>query len=214
MSSTSNVNGPYVYPKSKHRRQLNPPQYSAYRKYKPYLRQEFQGQCIYCRTPDSLLGEPQFGVDHYRPKSIFASLSSDYRNLYYCCNACNRYKGNSWHPDNGEFFIPNPVDHVMFSHLRYKQAIVDYVSRAGEFTVELLQLNSKTMVEYREDVLHSIDVNEKTLLELQRAEVAILAKFEAGNITAAQRDAALLKVEDYRFKTVRVLERFQGVYKE
>lgn len=111
---------PFRYPQSRYRRKLNPPPYANYTRYKPFLKQEFTSQCVYCRLPDGLKGEDGFSVDHYRPQSKFPELVTTYGNLFYACRCCNRRKGAFWPADaqwRAKQFIPNPCDHVMFEHL-------------------------------------------------------------------------------------------------
>ncbi len=158
---------PFLYPKAQHRRKLKPSSYSSYVRYKPALKQEFSSQCVYCRLPDGLKGEDNFGVDHYRPKSKFPELETVYTNLFYACNCCNRRKGTFWPTDEqrrAREFIPNPCDHLMFDHLRYRSAYVDPRSAAGRLTERTLMLNDEESVSYREFVLRTI----ATLEEKQR----------------------------------------------
>src|SRR6185295_16923858 len=150
---------PFRYPKVKHRRAPDPGPFSDYRAYKPHLRKEFKGQCVYCRMPDSLKGQEAFGVDHYQPKSRFSADAAAYSNLFYVCNVCNTWKGPFW-PDQTQrafgLFIPNPCSHEMFSHLRYQDSVVSPHSAAGEFTVALLDLNEKRVRQIRQFVLENI----------------------------------------------------------
>lgn len=147
--------------------------------------------------PDSLRGEKTFGADHYRPQQKFPHLSNIYENLYYCCNACNSRKGAYWPtPDRTSIeFIPNPCDHEMFRHLRYKQALVESRSRAGEFTAELLGLNDVAEVKFRENILHLIDVAETSLLQLFKAKDSIRIKRDAGTRSIDTADQDLAKIE-------------------
>ncbi|MFO8074264.1 MAG: HNH endonuclease [Polyangia bacterium] len=147
---------PFRYPKAKHTRREQPPQYQQYRTYKPFLRREFERKCIYCRLPDTLKGKDSFGVEHYRPKQHFPELEFDYDNLFYACNCCNSRKGAFWPTQDqlarGEF-IPNPCDHVIFKHLRYSGAQVEPRTAAGELCWEVLDLNDEDSVAYREFVI-------------------------------------------------------------
>src|SRR5262249_19354003 len=158
-ASARPVLNPFLYPKSKHRRTQQPQSYSYYPSYKPFLRAEFGRQCVYCRLPDGLKGQDSFGVDHYRPKSLFPDLQATYSNLFYACNCCNRRKGRFWPtPDEtgaGEF-IPNPCDHVMFDHLRFQSSRIITRSLAGKRAEKTLMLNDDESVRYRELILDMI----------------------------------------------------------
>ena len=165
---------PFTYQKSKHRRTLSPPAYTSYRRYKPYLRDEFRRQCVYCRLPDGVKGPDSFGVDHYRPQKLFPSLETIYSNLFYSCNCCNSRKRNFW-PTAAQLqdkrFIPNPCDHIMFEHLQYRRALVTLKSPAGRQADEILDLNDDDSVKYREfvlDLIATLEKDERELLELAR----------------------------------------------
>lgn len=144
---------PLVYPKIRHVRTENPPEYTSYKTYKPFLRREFSGLCVYCRHLDTWFPDgSSFGVDHYRPKDRFRGLTNTYSNLFYCCNRCNSFKGAYWPPSvelEGVDFIPNPCDHEMFSHMRYVDGVVEPKSKAGERAVKILDLNDDRAVSFR-----------------------------------------------------------------
>lgn len=152
---------PFHYPKSKHKRTISPPAYRDYRRYKPALRQEFEGQCVYCRAVDAVKGLDNFGVDHYRPQKHYPRLAAEYLNLFYACNRCNRLKRDFWpsatHRRNGQF-VPNPCEHVMWDHLRYRGATVSAASAAGTWTVDLLDLNESAGVRFREGYLSALQL--------------------------------------------------------
>ena len=152
---------PFHYSKIKHSRTQTPPVYGNYRRYKSELRTEFGSQCVYCRAVDRIKGIENFGVDHYRPQKHFPTLATEYLNLYYSCNRCNSLKRDFWpspqRARDGQF-VPNPCDHVMFDHLRYKKGTVADVSSAGAWTVELLDLNDPNVVQFRESVIGIVDM--------------------------------------------------------
>jgi HNH endonuclease len=161
---------PFRYAQSRYRRKLNPPSYSSYSSYKPFLKREFTSQCVYCRLPDGPKGEDSFSVDHYRPQSKFPGLVTTYANLFYACSCCNRRKGAFWPTDaqwQARQFIPNPCDHVMFEHLRYRSALIETKSAAGELAARLLMLNDEDSVEYRELILRIIAALEQQKRRIQ-----------------------------------------------
>jgi len=143
---------PFSYPTRRHRRTERPRAYADYHRYKPYLRREFGGQCVYCRLPDALKEEAIFHVDHFRPKARFPELVADYENLLYACPACNRRKGDYW-PTEEDLAagrqVANTCDVVMSKHLKYVGAEVRGLSRRGRFTVAHLCLNDERSMEYR-----------------------------------------------------------------
>jgi len=151
---------PFRYPESTHSRTQAPGLFADYRRYKPFLRLEFQRQCVYCRLPDGLKGEDAFGVDHYRPVALFPEVSSDYGNLFYSCNSCNRRKRDFW-PTREQWsrgaFLPNPCDHTMSEHLQFSGTLVHAASQAGTLAIDLLMLNESEAILFREFILRSID---------------------------------------------------------
>lgn len=121
---------------------------------------------MYCRLPDGVKGVDDFGVGHYKPKARFPELKATYSNLYYACNCCNRRKGDFW-PTSGDVaagrFIPNPCDHVMFEHLRFKGAAIESRSAAGRQAEEKMMLNDEESVNYRHFVITTISLIEEAI---------------------------------------------------
>lgn len=193
------MDNPFHYSKLIHQRTITPPAYSNYRRYKPSLRQEFHGQCVYCRALESYKGQESFGVDHYRPKKRFPALANEYLNLYYSCNRCNSYKGDFWpsseNIERGQF-VPNPCEHVMFQHMRYKNGGVAGVSNAGKWTAEHLDLNDPQTVLFRESFVKAIEavaikigISTDTIKQAKKL-LAKAATPEAKSQIAGQIDAA------------------------
>jgi 5-methylcytosine-specific restriction endonuclease McrA len=143
---------PFLYPKNRVVREHAPAGPLAYQRCKPHLRLDFERKCVYCRTPDGIQIQTSFEVDHYRPQSKFPELRNEYSNLYYACNSCNRRKGSFWpsadHLREGRF-IANPCDHTMAQHLRSNATHVDHASKAGEFMIDLLDLNAPERIAHR-----------------------------------------------------------------
>ncbi len=161
----------FAYPKEKHHRTQTPPVYRDYKSYKPFLRTEFDRKCVYCRSSDGIKGREAFGVDHYRPKKLFPHLEAEYLNLFYCCNRCNSLKRSFWPlPAHKALkqFVPNPCEHVMFEHLRYRGEVVVTMSSAGEWTADLLLLNDPDLIASRKRILTVVAMASSKLNELSR----------------------------------------------
>jgi hypothetical protein len=203
---------PFVYPKAIHVRRERPPHFSRYQRYKPFLQREFERKCVYCRMPDSMKGYESFSVDHYRPKRPFALLSTSYSNLFYCCKPCNDRKGRYWPSKARERmeFIPNPCDHVMFSHLRYVAANVAAKSVAGAKAVEILDLNEDECTRFRAFILDSLEVHEAKRNDLVRARDELKAARDAGTFASADVDAALARLERDLVKVSSHMDRLGG----
>ena len=175
----------FAYPKSRHARTQTPYHYSHYSRFKPALQVEFSARCVYCREPDSIRGPNTFGVDHYRPQVHFEDLKNEYLNLYYCCNTCNTWKSDYW-PWNREstHFIPNPCDHEMFQHTRYREGIVEARTQAGTVAVETLHLNDVRTVRWRIAIDTAIAALRAQEARSLRIIGAIARRAKAGAITA------------------------------
>jgi len=210
---------PFRYPKARHRRGSDPGPFADHRAYKPYLRQEFSGQCVYCRMPDSLKGQEAFGVDHYQPKSRFSADAAAYSNLFYVCNVCNTWKGAFWptrlQRDFGQF-IPNPCDHTMFDHLRYQRWSVVPHSAAGEFTALVLDLNDEKVLQHRQFILEKIAQDLAARQELGQTMADIRAKLDRtpDDLEAMRLRNGMTKVAASLAKIERYLKMLAGEYCE
>ena len=136
-----------------------------------------------------MIGRAGFGVDHYRPQSLFPELVVQYDNLYYCCNLCNSAKRSVW-PSAKDWargaFIPNPCEHVMFHHLKYTGPTVEAKSTAGKFTRDLLKLNAQKTVEYRRRYQRLID-GQLSLAASERERIRKIDRALAGALASTQR---------------------------
>jgi len=189
---------PFTYPKNLHVRAYTPKQYKRYQTYKKILRIEFSRKCVYCLMPDTMKGVEAFGVDHYKPKEKFHLLSTHYQNLYYCCNSCNSAKNDYWPPSKAlekTKFIPNPCEHRMFEHLRFRGGEVESRSAAGEFTKDLLDLNDPDVVSYRKLLIDTISLWELKCKELEQIRKDLQNQHKAGKLSAADLAVALSEVE-------------------
>jgi 5-methylcytosine-specific restriction endonuclease McrA len=203
---------PFVYPKSQYLRREKPGLLSAYPQYKPFLQREFERKCVYCRMPDSLKDYELYGVDQYRPKSRFPQLVTSYSNLFYCCNPCNRRKGEYW-PAKGKgqtHFIPNPCDHEMFKHLRFNRAVVETKSTAGEVAESLLDLNDPETVAYRNFVLDALNTYAAKKIVLEQTHAQLTKLRDEGSISVADADTALLTLKRDLAQVTATLNRLAG----
>jgi hypothetical protein len=202
---------PFSYPKSRHTRRLRPGPFTTYQEYKPFLREEFEKKCVYCRMPDTMKDYEMYGVDHYRPKSLFTKLLTTYSNLFYCCNPCNRRKLEYW-PTRGRLkthFIPNPCDHEMFTHLRFVGDKVQARTPAGEVAYDLLDLDDPKVVEYRRFILDLLNIYEAKRTETLDA----LKKLRGAKLEAdppADIDSGIAALETELATIERHLARLEG----
>jgi hypothetical protein len=158
------------------------------------------------------MGYGSFGADHYRPKTIFPQHACSYPNLFYCCNSCNSRKGAYWpaEADLAKLFLPNPCDHVMFEHLRYKDATVTSRTKAGEVAVELLDLNAPSKVQYRENMLHLIELQEADIAKLKRMIDKLKARRASGVISESDHLSAVQRIDSALSRATAALGMLDG----
>lgn len=162
--------------------------------------------------PDTMKDLESFGVDHYRPKSRFPALANVYANLFYCCNPCNRRKGDYWPAKGSRNVVPNPCDHEMFSHLRFEGATVRARSRPGQFTSDLLDLNDPSAVSFRQFVLDVIAQSEDFLQGAERNLAALRKELEGASDQTQQEllEKAIADLVDHKVRTESHLKRLLG----
>lgn len=135
------------------------------------LVQVFGPFCCYCEShtyADSGV------IERYRPRTgvqgggAYRHLHADWRNLYWACPVCNRYKSNRF-PQLGETIANRPyletirherpglLDPCLDNpdlHLRYDETgKVIPISEQGEHTVKVLDLNRRGLMRTRSDQL-------------------------------------------------------------
>jgi hypothetical protein len=118
------------------------------------MRADFRQCCAYCLMHELWAhGEENFQLDHFRPVSRFPGLEREFLNLYYACYPCNHIKRAQWptpeqHSDGYGF-----VDfcrHDLDDHFEEApDGTWRPLTRAGEFTLEALNLNRPHLVEIR-----------------------------------------------------------------
>lgn len=126
-----------------------PPHYEEYKKYKPYLENDFCNRCAYCNLSDKRITTP-FEIDHFIPEVAFKEtnpeLKTDYNNLIYSCKKCNGTKGgkfkgdlSSQNPTNELFYDPVSVDYnIIF--FRNELGAIDSDDPKGKEMIKLLKL--------------------------------------------------------------------------
>jgi hypothetical protein len=204
---------PFIYPKDRHVRREKPPQFKSRKSYKPYLRREFERKCVYCRMPDTIKGKESFAVEHYLPRSKYPHLEYDYRNLFYACLPCNSRKGDFCpdleHPER-EVYIPNPCEHFMFEHLRFRAEVVDAHSKAGEFSVDLLGLDDDEVKAFRAHMIGMIALVKSKIQELQVTLDEIARLGDQESTPPAERLAIQQEIEEQQQLQESILDRLLG----
>lgn len=81
--------------------------FKDYKRYKVFLRKDFNNRCGYTDCPDVYFGGPNsFHIDHFKPYDRNISLKTNYSNLVYSCSYVNILKSN----DKGLYLDPCNVD--------------------------------------------------------------------------------------------------------
>jgi hypothetical protein len=155
------------------RRHETPPKYSDYRKYKPFLRKDFERRCAYCeRTESSLGGEEQFEIDHFKPRKKSSDLRSEYQNLYYACRKCNLSKGSTWPSDekikSGFVFADPCLIDPYEEHFREKaDGGLEKLTNCGRYTSDHIRLDRPEVCKWRQS-RRQARLDMPTLRELEK----------------------------------------------
>lgn len=131
------------------------PSFTNYQDYKPRLREDFTYACAYCTIHEREWGGlRQFHVEHFRPKSLFPELKTDYDNLLYACSVCNVFKSNDWPSDDplqdGVGYL-NPCKQDYAEHFRNaaESGEVEGMTPPANYMVEQLHLNRPYLIRLR-----------------------------------------------------------------
>lgn len=84
----------FDYPDPRQERRHGPAGYATHKRYRPWLRDEFDFRCVYCLKRETW-GQitSDFEIDHFKPQSLNPELRLGYLNLVYDCRRCNAIKG-------------------------------------------------------------------------------------------------------------------------
>ncbi|MEA3293965.1 MAG: HNH endonuclease [Euryarchaeota archaeon] len=138
-------------------RKENPPKFKSYKRYKPYLRKDFNYSCAYCSIHEGEYGSfHNFACEHFKPKSKieFRHLKNDYGNLLYSCQTCNRLKSDMWPSDTltkeGYFFL-NPCEFDYDGHFEMNNNNFEIIpkSKAATYMIEKIHLNRQQLIQLR-----------------------------------------------------------------
>jgi hypothetical protein len=157
-------------------RREKPPKLNNYKKYKKYLRKDFNYKCVYCSIHEGDYGSyHNFVCEHFKPKSKieFRHLKNIYENLLYSCQTCNRFKANKWPSDtmiSKEFFFLNPCDVDFEDHFDLDKKNFQLIpkSNAAEYMIEKIHLNRRQLIVFRESQFLKQEI-EKQLSDLHNS---------------------------------------------
>jgi len=81
---------------------------ASYRRYKNQLKLDFQGRCGYTNCSHLWFGgSKNFHIDHFKPKSKYPFLETEYKNLVYSCSYVNLAKSD----DDYDYLDPCDEDY-------------------------------------------------------------------------------------------------------
>jgi uncharacterized protein (TIGR02646 family) len=130
---------------------------SEYAKYRPEVRSEAKEKCVYCAIHEnSLGGSDSFHIEHYRPKSKFHKLEKEFKNLFYACAICNRFKSNDWpkapKKDHSIPSYPDPklVDYNTLFEVD-ENGVIHGKYTASKYMVEKIVLNRPQLINERKE---------------------------------------------------------------
>lgn len=138
-------------------RRCNPPKSEKnYYKYRDLIREDFSECCAYCLLHELISGgRDSFELDHFRPKSnpLFSHLINHFYNIYYSCNVCNLYKGDSW-PSNdlehqGYRFVDPCKENFSTHFIENNNGQWIPITNAGIYMEKKLRLNRLHLVKIR-----------------------------------------------------------------
>ncbi len=127
------------------------PVYGDYRKYKPWLRDEYEFRCVFCKFREKWYqdGAAAFHIDHLTPKSVAPARAADYANLAYCCPRCNRVKSTRT--------LPGPCEEAYGRHYEFDddgKAIA--LTRLGTDIIDITGMNRENAIQYRKQMLDTM----------------------------------------------------------
>lgn len=129
---------------------------SDLRKY--ILEKEQDNLCVYCEKKITSNREKS-NIDHFKTRNLFPHLTFEYNNLFVSCNNtehCSNHKDKKGL--NKEQFdelltplenIENILEHTYFGEIDSKEV-------KGKFTIEALNLNYKSLIEERKNIIKNI----------------------------------------------------------
>ena len=181
--------------------------YRDYRRYKKWIREDFDYRCAYCSIHENDYGGYwQFHVDHYRPKGIprFEYLINEYSNLLYSCSQCNVMKGDMWPSDDplldGYGWL-DPCEHDLEEHYYYgyKDGVFAVVTLTGvgRWMALSLGLDQIPRLTFRRD----IEADHQTDCEILETLRMLLDKILASDALFASSESTS---EDVRFLQQRI----------
>tara|TARA_R110002050_G_scaffold4573_3_gene22177 strand:+ start:21982 stop:22557 length:576 start_codon:yes stop_codon:yes gene_type:complete len=125
---------------------------ASYRGYKKYLTKDFRGRCGYTNCSHLWFGgSKNFHIDHFKPKSKYPQLETDYKNLVYSCSYVNIAKSD----DDFDYLDPCDEDYNEHFYRDKKGNIfpIDTSAKAVYMHTKLKLYLSRYSIIYMLDIL-------------------------------------------------------------
>jgi HNH endonuclease len=136
---------PLPYPDQPHQRKHGPASYTNWSSFKPWLRDEFEFRCVFCRLREtwSPHGADSFAVEHLKPRSRSPELEFAYENLLYACLRCNSHKLDQWP-------IMDQCRVAYGGHVRVRDdGTIEALTKPGRRMIRLLHLDDEEVNLFR-----------------------------------------------------------------
>ncbi len=146
------------------KRRNNYPRKKSYNKYRNEIREDSQYRCVYCDIHEIEMSyhpetrDQRMTLDHFRPQSLYKTLSSDPNNLVLCCPVCNNKKADDWpaygQPHGGSIDgNVGYIDPFLDNRLEYFEIIFDGTLKSlkppANYMIRVLLLNRPAMKKIR-----------------------------------------------------------------
>lgn len=150
----------FNYENEPRQRKHGPIGYSAYSRFRPWLRDEFDFRCAYCLNREQWgVLKGSFDLDHFIPREIDPSLELVYDNLVYACHRCNLTKSSG--------IIPDPHKHAFGECLQFNDdGMLSALNKEGELLLDLMDLNDPDLVKFRALIVEIVALAEQASRDL------------------------------------------------
>lgn len=143
---------PFSYPLAPHVRRHGPGGWADYRRYRPWLRDEFMFRCVYCLEREVWRDmRTAMHIDHFEAQVIRPDLNSEYSNLLYLCPACNSLKRSLSLTDPCEIAIGSCLRVLSDGRI---EAIND--DEQGTLLIEILALDDPLAIRRRRIIIETV----------------------------------------------------------
>jgi hypothetical protein len=146
MGRTELTAKPYEYAGVPHQRRHGPAGYADYKRYRPWLKDEFCFRCVYCLKRMVWSPTDIWVIDHLVSREEAPELECEYENLVLACQFCNNLKDANR--------VPDPCQVAYGRYLRVEEdGTVTALDGPGRRLVSVLRLNHELQVQERKKVL-------------------------------------------------------------